>query len=153
MGSFPFEGTKYEVSIDNMIRLVAENKRLREDYENREEVLDAQAKRISDLGRENAFLHGMLDRYRQMVGLPQDEIRPSATFGPWATGDGGKSRSTLRDEMAGRAMQALLEDVLRARPGVSLAEDWRAAVAQEAYRVADAMLAERAAAVAVEVKP
>lgn len=54
------------------------------------------------------------------------------------------TRESLRDKLAACAMQPLLEAVPEANPYVqALTDGLRAAVAEEAYRMADAMLAQR----------
>ena len=65
-----------------------------------------------------------------------------------------EARESLRDKLAACALQPLLEAVPEANPYVqALTDGLRAAVAEEAYRVADAMLAQRAGIIDVEVKP
>ena len=65
-----------------------------------------------------------------------------------------QARESLRDKLAACALQPLLEAVPEANPYVqALTDGLGAAVAEEAYRVADAMLAQRAGIIDVEVKP
>lgn len=60
-----------------------------------------------------------------------------------ATGDGVK---TLRDEFAMAALNGMLAHGTRYKPRQLHYETWHAAIAEEAYELADAMLAARAEA-------
>lgn len=50
---------------------------------------------------------------------------------------------TLRDWFAGRVLEGMLAHATRYKPHLGDSHNWRAAISEEAYQMADAMLAER----------
>ncbi|MBW6400024.1 hypothetical protein KPL78_19340 [Roseomonas sp. HJA6] len=54
-----------------------------------------------------------------------------------------KGGMSLRDWIAGQALNGMLAHATRYRPRVGASRNWHEAIAEEAYEIADAMLAAR----------
>lgn len=59
---------------------------------------------------------------------------------------GGSAGMSLRDWFAGQALQGMLAHATRYRPRSEAPANWHDAIAEEAYEIADAMLAAQEAA-------
>ena len=59
---------------------------------------------------------------------------------------GGSAGMSLRDWFAGQALQGMLAHATRYRPRPEAPANWHDAIAEEAYEIADAMLAAQEAA-------
>ena len=64
------------------------------------------------------------------------------TYGNHMVGDAHPGM-TLRDKIAIEALGGMLAHSTRYRPREGASADWHVAIAEEAYQIADAMLAER----------